>query len=110
MKSHVSSCIDNCWNEQRWMGRGTFGSAYTKEPRALSEELVEGSVVVMKTRVEVAKGVIWRWSVVWGEKGRGMERDLGALVGVVVVADDWEVVFCVSRGSEEPGIMRGMFN
>ena len=44
----------------------------------------------------------------WGEKGRGMERDVGFVLGVVVVADDWGFVFCVARGSEEPGIMRGM--
>lgn len=90
------------------MGRSTFGNAYTKEPRAHREELVEGSVVVMKTRVEVARGVIWRWSVVWGVRGRGTERDLGVMLGVVVVADDWECVFCVAWGSEEPGIIRGM--
>ena len=64
--------------------------------------------MVMKTRVEVAKGVIWRWSVVWGEKGSGMERDVGCVVGVVVVAGGWEFVFCVARGSEDMGIMRGM--
>ena len=33
---------------------------------------------------------------------------MGLMLGVTVVADDWEFVFCVARGSEEPGIMRGM--
>lgn len=37
-----------------------------------------------------------------------MERDVGVMLGVVVVADDWEFVFWVARGSEEPGIMRGI--
>ena len=37
-----------------------------------------------------------------------MERDVGLLLGVVVVAEDWEFVFCVTWGSEDPGIMRGM--
>ena len=40
----------------------------------LREELVEGSVVVRNTIVVVARGVICRWSVVWGERGRGTER------------------------------------
>ena len=65
-------------------------------------------MVVMKTRVEVARGVIWRWSVVWGEKGSGMESEVGCMVGVVVVAGDWESGFCVPKGSEDLGIMRGM--
>ncbi len=65
-------------------------------------------MVVMKTRVEVSRGVIWRWSVVWGEKGSGMERDVGCMVGVVVVTGGWEFIFCVARGSEDMGIMRGM--
>ena len=65
-------------------------------------------MVVMKTRVEVGRGVIWRWSVVWGEKGSGMERDVGCMVGVAVVAGDSESGFCVATGSEDLGIMRGM--
>ena len=71
---------------------------------------MEGAVVVMKTRVEVARGVIWRWSVVGGVWGSGMERDVGCMVGVVVVAGDREFGFCVARGSEDLGIMRGMSN
>ena len=67
-------------------------------------------MVVMKTRAEVARGVTWRWSVVWGERGSGMERDVGCMVGVVVVAGDREFGFCVARGSENLGIMRGMLN
>ena len=65
-------------------------------------------MVVMKTRVEVGRGVIWRWSVVWGEKGSGMERDVGCMVGVAVVAGDSESGFCKATGSEDLGIMRGM--
>ena len=71
---------------------------------------MEGSVVVMKTSVEVAGGVMWRWSVVWGERGSGMERDVGCMVGVVMVAGDREFGFCVARGSEDLGIMRGISN
>ena len=37
-----------------------------------------------------------------------MERDVGCMVGVVVVARDWEFEFCVAKGSEDLGIMRGM--
>ncbi len=40
-------------------------------------------MVVRKMRVEVARGVICRWRVVWGERGRGMERWWGVRVGVV---------------------------
>lgn len=39
-----------------------------------------------------------------------MERDVGCMVDVVVVAGDWEFGFCVARGSEDLGIMRGMLN
>ena len=39
-----------------------------------------------------------------------MERDVGCMVGVVVVAGNWEFGFCVARGSEDLGIMRGMLN
>ena len=37
-----------------------------------------------------------------------MEREVGLVLGVVVVADDWELVFCIARDSEDPGIMRGI--
>ncbi len=37
-----------------------------------------------------------------------MERDVGFVVGVVVVAGDWELGFCVARGSEDLGVMRGI--
>ena len=67
-------------------------------------------MVVMKMRVEVARGVIWRWSVVWGEKWRGMEREVGCMVVVVVVvgAGDWELGFCMATGSKDLGLRRGM--
>ena len=44
----------------------------------------------------------------WGEKGSGIERDVGCMVGVIVVAGGWEFGFCVAKGSEDLGIMRGM--
>ena len=44
----------------------------------------------------------------WGEKGSGIERDVGCMVGVVVVAGDSEFGFCVATDSEDLGIMRGM--
>jgi hypothetical protein len=40
-------------------------------------------MVVRKIRVEVARGVICRWRIVWGERGRGMERWWGVRFGVV---------------------------
>lgn len=37
-----------------------------------------------------------------------MERAVGLVLGVVVVAEGWELVFGVAWGSEDPGVMRGM--
>jgi len=79
---------------------------YTNEPRALREELVEGSVVVRKTRVEVARGVICRWRVVWGERGSGMERWWGWRVGVIVDGVEGD---CWTRlGWEGVSIIKGI--
>lgn len=55
-------------------------------------------------RLEVSRRVIWRWRVVWGEKGRGMARWVGWRVGDAVSDIDG------SRGGDDGGrsIMRGM--
>lgn len=42
---------------------------------------VAGSVVVRKVRVEVARRVVWMWSVVWGERARGRDNCLGGWNG-----------------------------
>ncbi len=63
-------------------------------------------MVVRKMRVEVARGVICRWRVVWGERGRGMERWWGVRVGVVrfgLGAEGAERV-----GLDEASMMSGM--
>ena len=36
---------------------------------------------VRKTIVDVSRGVICKWRVVWGERGRGMESCFGWSVG-----------------------------
>lgn len=63
-----------------------MGIEYTNDPRALREELVDGSVVVMNTMVVVSRGVICTWRVVCGERGRGRESCWGCCVGDAEVA------------------------
>lgn len=62
----------------------------------------------MKVRTEVARGVIWRCSVVWGERGRGMERWWGCRVGVAVDVDVVESGICAARGVGGAFMMRGI--
>lgn len=94
------------------MGEDTLGIEYTNDPRALREELVDGSVVVKKTMVDVARGVICIWRVVCGERGRGTDSCLGWSVGVA----EFTAAAAVGSGgecamdaaSEDADMMRGM--
>ena len=46
------------------MGQLTFGMAYTNEPKAVTEEELDGDVEVRNIKVEVARDVNWRFMVV----------------------------------------------
>ena len=68
-------------------------------------------MAVRKTIVEVSRGVICKWRVVCGERGRGMESCLGWSVGD---AEDMAAVVVSGGGcawggaSEDADIMRGI--
>ena len=67
-------------------------------------------MAVRKTIVDVSSGVICKWSVVWGERGRGMESCFGWSVGdaedmaaAVVSGGGW----AWDGGSDDADMMRG---
>ena len=68
-------------------------------------------MAVTKTIVEVSRGMICKWRVVCGERGRGMESCFGWSMGDV---EDVAVVVVSGGGctwggaSEDADIMRGM--
>lgn len=94
------------------MGEDTLGIEYTNDPRALREELEDGSVVVRKTIVDVSMGVTCIWRVVCGERGRGTESCLGWSVGIAEVTAAAVVGpgggCAVDGASEDADMMRGM--
>ena len=79
--SHVNAGKGWNWAE----GDDTLGIEYTNDPRALREEVEDGSVVVKNTILDVLRGVICTWRVVCGERGRGMESCWGWSVGDIDV-------------------------
>ena len=72
---------------------------------------MEGSVVVRKMRVDVSRGVICKWSVVCGERGRGTESCFGWSVGDaedMAAAVDSSGGYACGGASEDADIMRGI--
>lgn len=94
------------------MGEDTLGIEYTNDPRALREELEDGSVVVRKTIVDVSMGVIWIWRVVCGERGRGTESCLGWSEGIAEVMAAVVVgsggICAMDGASKDADVIRGI--